>query len=208
MNRTERLAAITLLLLARRRVTAAEIARTFEISERTVYRDLDALGQGGLPLISQAGAGGGYELPADYRLMPLTLTPDEAIALWTALQAIGSRDHPMREAARGAWLRIQAALPQELRAHVVDVGAGVDVSRMLPDAQVPATVFATAVRALRERRQLRIWYHVPTTGHSTERTVDLYGLACVRGRWYAPAHCHLRGGLRSFRLDRVTARSS
>lgn len=101
LNRTERLAAITLYLLARRRATASDIARTFEISERTVYRDLQALGEGGLPLIALPGAGGGYELPPDYRLTPLTLTPDEAVALWTAVQAFAAADHPLREAARG-----------------------------------------------------------------------------------------------------------
>lgn len=203
MNRTERLAAITLYLLARRRATASEIAQAFEISERTVYRDLQALGEGGLPLIALPGAGGGYELPPDYRLTPLTLTPEEAVALWAAVQAFSAPDHPLREAARGAWLRIHAALPEELRRHVVDVGSGVDVSRMFPEVRVAQAIFATVVRGLTERRQLHIRYHVPATGETTERTIDVYGLACVRGRWYAPAFCHLRGGLRSFRLDRV-----
>lgn len=85
----------------------------------------------------------------------------------------------------------------------MDIGSGVDVSRMFPEARVGQAIFATMVRGLRERRQIHIRYHVPATGESTERTIDVYGLACVRGRWYAPAFCHLRGGLRSFRLDRV-----
>lgn len=208
LNRTERLAAITLLLLARRRVTASEIARTFEISERTVYRDIQGLAEGGLPVVALPGSGGGYELPPDYRLMPLTLTFDEGVALWTALQAFAAADHPLREAARGAWLRIHTALPEELRRHIVDLGSTVDVTRMLPDGRVgpaspPHAVFATLVRALRERRQVRIVYHVPATGETTERTIHVYGLACVRGRWYAPALCQLREGLRSFRLDRI-----
>jgi len=203
LNRTERLAAITLYLLARRRVTAAEIAKAFEVSERTVYRDLQALAEGGLPLVALPGAGGGYELPPAYRLTPLTLTPDEAVAVWVAIEALSGPDHPLREAVRSAWLRIHAALPDELRRSIVDVGAAVDVSRMGPEVRVGQGVFAAVVRALRERRQLRIRYHVPATGETTERVVDVYGLACVQGRWYAPAYCHLRGDLRSFRLDRI-----
>lgn len=204
LNRTERLAAITLLLLARRRVTASEVARTFEISERTVYRDLQALSEGGLPLIALPGTGGGYELPQSYRLMPLTLTPDEGIALWAAVQAfVASGDHPLREAVMGAWYRIHSSLPEDLRRHVLEVEPSLDVSRMFPGIRVGQAVFASVVQALRERRQLRIRYEVPATARVTDRTIDVYGLACVRGQWYAPAFCHLRTGLRSFRLDRI-----
>lgn len=169
LNRTERLAAITLYLLARGRVTASDIARAFEVSERTVYRDLQALGEGGLPVVALPGAGGGYELPADYRLMPLTLTPDEAVALWAAVQAFGAAQHPLREAAQGAWLRIQAALPDDLRRHIAEMGSGLEVSRMFPEVQVSQALFATFVRGLRERRQLHIRYHVPPTGELSEQ---------------------------------------
>src|SRR5713101_2028158 len=87
MNRIDRLTAIILLLQGGRR-TASEIARRFEVSKRTVFRDIEALCEMGIPIVTEAGVNGGYTLMPDYSLTPLQLTAHETLLLRLALSSI------------------------------------------------------------------------------------------------------------------------
>src|SRR5262245_40343559 len=111
MNRTERLTAIILLLQARPR-TAEQLARTFEVSRRTILRDMQALSEIGVPVIAREGAGGGYELPADYSLAPLALTPHEAFLLLLALRPLTQLGEvPFAQAHASLTAKLHALLP-------------------------------------------------------------------------------------------------
>src|SRR5512143_3452133 len=111
MNRIERLAAI-LLLLQERPHTSEEIARRFEVSRRTVLRDVQALSEMGVPVIAREGPGGGYSLPADYHTGPLPLTGSEAFLLLLALSAIEHlSDLPFREERATLMAKLRALLP-------------------------------------------------------------------------------------------------
>ncbi len=118
MNRIDRLTGI-LLLLQRRPRTADEIARRFEVSKRTVVRDMWALREIGVPIFAQDGAKGGYSLPADYRLAPLPLTPREMFLLLLALDAIDSHaDVPFAQERTTLRGKLHALLPDEELAQV------------------------------------------------------------------------------------------
>src|SRR5579864_4522020 len=97
MNRIDRLTAIILLLQGGRR-TANEIARRFEVSKRTVFRDIEALCEMGVPIITESGAHGGYTLMPDYSLAPLQLTMREALLLRMALSSVSQlADTPFKQ---------------------------------------------------------------------------------------------------------------
>ncbi len=102
MNRMERLMAILLLLQEKPR-TSDDIARHFEVSKRTVLRDMAALYEIGVPVLSREGAGGGYSLPAGYRLASLPLTTREAYLLLLALGGLNELGDTLRA---GAWVVI------------------------------------------------------------------------------------------------------
>ncbi len=87
MNRMDRLTAILLLLQGGKR-TAGEIAQRFEVSKRTIQRDIQALGEIGIPIIAELGVSGGYTLPSDYSLPPLALTLHEALLLLLSRSAL------------------------------------------------------------------------------------------------------------------------
>ena len=89
MNRMDRLTAILLLLQGGKR-TAGEIAQRFEVSKRTIQRDIQALGEIGIPIIAELGVSGGYTLPSDYSLPPLALTLHEALLLLLSRSAYSS----------------------------------------------------------------------------------------------------------------------
>ncbi|WP_221032623.1 helix-turn-helix transcriptional regulator [Actomonas aquatica] len=202
MNRIDRLFAITLLLQSRRVVTGAEIAAHFEVSLRTVYRDLGALSEAGIPVVAEAGVG--YSLPRGYFLPPVAFTADEAQAL--ALGAVllakfggqGSGD-----AAAGALLKIRSILSPQGREEIVRLAKAATVFGA--GAAVPGTEnLVPCARAVSEQRVLRLDYTTAQAVRS-QRDVEPLGVVLYDFHWYLVAWCRLRKAMRSFRLDRVVA---
>jgi predicted DNA-binding transcriptional regulator YafY len=114
LNRTDRLLAIVLELQARGRQRAEDLAATFEISKRTIYRDMLALGEAGVPLISTPGHG--YTLMQGYFLPPLSFTTEEATMLLLGSDYIGQNfDEQYQAAAQSASRKIESVLPERLR---------------------------------------------------------------------------------------------
>ncbi len=202
MNRIDRLFAITLLLQSRRVVTGAEIAEHFEVSLRTVYRDLGALSEAGIPVVAEAGVG--YSLPRGYFLPPVAFTRDEAQAL--ALGAVllakfGGRGSG--EAAEGALLKIRSILSADGREGIARLSRSATVFGA--GAAVPgAHHLVLCARAVSEQRVLRIDYETAQEVR-TQRDIEPLGVVLFDFNWYLVAWCRLRRAMRSFRLDRVQA---
>ena len=203
MNRIDRLYALVEELRAAgpRGRTAGRLAQHFEVSVRTIERDLSALGQAGVPLATKQGRTGGYTLDRSMSLPPLNFTPREAAAVAVALSR---SDHVLfARDARSAMQKIVAAMPQraldEARATAekvrLIVQRGAD-----PDAEIAETIW----RAVRDNHVLRIRY-VDVGGVETEREVEPQHVVVGPQGSYLTAWCHLRGGDRVFRMDRITS---
>jgi predicted DNA-binding transcriptional regulator YafY len=200
MNRTDRLVSLVMLLQSRRVMTAAEMAAHFEITERTVYRDLAALGEGGVPIVGEPGVG--YSLMRGYQLPPVMFTSEEAAALVTSgMLAEQMTDLSVRGPMRTALAKLTAILPtdQQQRAHrlrdAMAVQSQKPTSGVVPLSQVQA---ATA-----DRQLLRLKYHGASRGHATEREVEPLGLVYYLQQWHLIAWCRLRDEVRDFRVDRI-----
>lgn len=205
MNRTDRLLAIVLALQARGRLRAADLAAEFETSVRTIYRDLQALSEAGVPLIATPGQG--YALMEGYFLPPLTFTADEATMLLLGSDVMAqSFDAEERAAAEAAGRKIGAALPPRVREDVATLRRAL---HFLSDrAAPPEEALARLRRAILARRAVHLRYHARGSGDGTEpttRDVDPYALVHRNGSWYLTGHDHLRGQVRTFRLDRIEA---
>lgn len=203
MNRIDRLYALVEELRAAgpRGRTAARLAAHFEVSVRTIERDLSALGQAGVPLATRQGRNGGYTLDRSMSLPPLNFTPREAAAVAVALSrsehVLFTRD------ARTAMQKIVAAMPQraldEARATAEKVRLIVERGTD-PDAEIADTIW----RAVRDNHVLRIHY-VDVSGITTVREVEPQHVVVGPKGSYLTAWCHLRHGDRVFRMDRITS---
>ncbi|MBC8010315.1 MAG: HTH domain-containing protein, partial [Burkholderiales bacterium] len=121
MNRTDRLVAIVLHLQGRRVVRAEDLAGRFAVSLRTIYRDMAALGEGGVPIAGEAGVG--YSLVKGYHLPPVMLTADEAGALFLGGALVREfTDDSLRAPSLSALDKLRAVLPPDQRDHVERVG--------------------------------------------------------------------------------------
>jgi predicted DNA-binding transcriptional regulator YafY len=202
MNRTERMYALVEELrgAGRRGRTARQLAGLFEVSVRTVERDLSALGQAGVPLATKQGRTGGYTLERSMSLPPLNFTAREAAAVAVALSrsehVLFTRD------ARTALQKIAAAMPdralQEARATAEKVRLLV-----LPTPDLDGEVAETIWRAVRDNHVLRVRY-VDVGGIETERDIEPQQVVVGPNGSYLTAWCHLRGDDRVFRMDRIT----
>ncbi|GJF06297.1 helix-turn-helix transcriptional regulator [Pseudonocardia sp. D17] len=196
--RADRLVATLLLMQARGRVTAAQVAAELEISVATARRDLEALSAAGVPVYPQPGRGGGWSLVGGARTDLTGLTAGEATALF-ALAGPGAAVAP---AARSALRKLVGALPDTFRA---DAEAAADAVVVDParwgrhDRDRPAMVDALQDAVVR-RRRVRIGY-ADRRGRRSERVVDPWGLVDKDGDWYLVAGTVQ--GRRTFRVDRV-----
>lgn len=202
MNRTERLYALVEELRARapRMMRSSDLAARFDVSTRTIERDLLALQEAGVPIWSQPGPGGGYALNVDTTLPPLNLTPAEAAAIATALAATPSM--PFAEAGRTALRKVTSAMAQSSRQTAVKLVSQV---RVLPaSGDLPSGASRVIERALLDEVAVEMHYR-DAQDIETRRVVEPLGLLGTHSGWYLAAWCRLREGPRAFRLDRIVS---
>lgn len=199
MNKTERMYAVVeeLRAVAPRSRSASWLAGRFEVSTRTIERDLSALQQAGVPIWAANGRRGGYAVDTAMTLPPLNFTPSEAAALVAALAVAGPL--PLAEAARSGLAKIAAAMSPADRQRTGEL-----VQRIFVPDRDPANsqVAATVARALADRKVLELEYG-DKNETVTRRTVEPAGLLTIDDRWYLVAWCRLRAAYRAFRLDRM-----
>jgi predicted DNA-binding transcriptional regulator YafY len=198
MRRADRLFQIVQYLRGGRLLTAARLAETLEVSERTVYRDIADLQASGVPIDGEAGVG--YVMRDGYDLPPLMFTRDEIVALVAGarlIRAWGGAE--MARAAEEALVKIEAVLPEAERARANQVEIHAIAEEMTPQVRARIDEIERAVEA---RRRLALAY-IDAEEHMTERTVRPLGLWFWGKVWTLVAWCELRDDFRMFRLDRI-----
>ncbi len=190
-----------LMLQSHRVVTADQIAAHFEVSVRTVYRDIAALGEAGVPILAEAGVG--YSLMRGYHVPPIMFTEEEAAALFMSgelTEQLG--DESLKRSLRGALLKVRAALPAERKDYLSRLADVVGVWGSAP-AEPGGLSLMPVQEAVVRRRCLQMTYDAGGRGELTERVVEPLGLVFYGSRWHLIAWCRLRRDFRDFRLDRM-----
>ena len=202
---TARLLELLELLQTRPLTTGREIAELLEIDRRTVRRYIAALQDMDIPVEGQRGVGGGYRVRPGFRLPPLMLSDDEAVAVVLGLIAARRQGLESGEgAAEGALAKIHRVLPDLLRRRVVALETTLGFTAApRAGAPVPGDAVLLLADAIRRGRRVRTAYRA-YSGERTRRVLSPYGLVVHAARWYLAAHDHLRDDLRTFRVDRMS----
>ncbi len=206
-DRTARLMAVIDQLQARGQMTTRALAEQLGVSERTVRRDLVSLQDLDIPVRTTPGRHGGVTIEPGALLAPLRFTNAELVALRLGLRTVtASHDPLLGPASRSALMRLEQVMTPRARERARALDAAlVDAPSFeryaLEEVPADAEMVLEIAEAIRARERIRLHYASPSSGHTT-RDVDPYGLVRMQ-RWYLAAHCHLRGGLRTFRLDRI-----
>lgn len=202
MNRTDRLYALVeeLRAGAPSSRTAKEMADRFEVSTRTIERDILALQEAGVPIRGAAGRRGGYFIDPEGTLPPINFTPTEALAVAIALADDGS---PFAAAGRQARHKVLAAMGEDARVETKAMAERVRRYRRpstLPAPEVPMAV----QRAIADNLVVELDY-IDRAGASSERAIEPVGVMSLDEDWYLVGWCRLRADARRFRLDRIRA---
>ncbi|TAJ49446.1 MAG: WYL domain-containing protein [Herbiconiux sp.] len=198
MTRTDRLYALVeeLRAVAPRPRSARWLADRFEVSSRTIERDVSALQQGGVPIWAEPGRTGGYCLDTAHTLAPLGFSVDEALAVTVALGAMGTS--PFRDSARSALRKVVAVTNDQSVQETAHLAARIHLLGEEDANEAPLGI----AEALRTGQVLRISYS-DREGAATVRDVEPMGFVGKGSTWYLIAWCRLRDGLRAFRSDRI-----
>lgn len=199
MNRTDRLYAIVEELRARspRQMRAQELAERFEVSGRTIERDILALQEAGVPIWSQRGPRGGYALDPRRTLPPLNLTAEEAVSLATALAVAGPM--PFEQAARRARMKLAAVMGASEAVEAESLAGRI---RVAPREIAEADILRAVEEGVLRHVVLELDYE-DRFGVATKRGVEAQGLFGSTRGWYLIGWCRMRDGGRVFRLDRI-----
>lgn len=204
MNRIDRLFGILLLLQGKSLIRAQDLAEKFEVSRRTIYRDIDALGEMGVPVIALPGEG--FSLSEGFYLPPLIFTSMEASAVFLgarllSMQAAGQ----LPEAAEQALSKIAHILPRDTRHKVERL---TDIIQFFTPKQrfnLDDPRLMLLQKAIIEHRLIFLRYHSYSQNAVTQREVEPHHLSYADGSWYIHGYCRLRRDQRAFRLGRIEA---
>ncbi|WP_028926205.1 helix-turn-helix transcriptional regulator [Pseudonocardia acaciae] len=201
-----RVLALLELLQAHPGLTGPQLAARLEVDARTVRRLVATLDGLGVPVLANRGKYGGYRLMPGYKLPPLMLTRDEAVAVVLGLLAAERTGlHAAATSLASARAKIDRVLPDELRERTRAVAETLGFSMRTRQPAAPDShVLLTLGEAARDHHRVRIAY-TSWRGEASERELDPFGLVFHSGRWYVTGHDHRRDGVRTFRLDRIAS---
>jgi len=200
MKRLSRLTNILLQLQSKRVVTSQELADKFDISQRTVYRDIKALEEAGVPIIGEVGTG--YCLMDNYKVPPVMFTEQEINSLITAQKIIkGNSDKSLHKNLSDLTTKIKAILKYSEKSDTEKLENRILV---LSSNKQSDSDFLTSIQtAIIKQQVLKITYHTIHSDIIQDREVEPLAVYLTSNKWLLIAHCRLRNEIREFRLDRI-----
>lgn len=203
MNRIDRLHAILTHLQSKKRVTAQEIADRFNISLRTVYRDVKALDESGVPVIGEAGSG--YTVMEGYRLPPVMFTQEEAVSLMLGSKLAATfTDRSVQKQFDSALFKIKAVLRTTDKDHVDNLNEHIAIFSGRREKEEDSVQYlAVLQKAIVDKKVVNIRYEANYSEEVTERAVEPIGLCYYASAWHLIAWCRMRKGYRDFRINRM-----
>ena len=198
----DRLVSIIMILLDKKRIGAQELADIFEVSPRTIYRDMEAINMAGIPVRSTPGAGGGFEIMQEYKIDKKFFSSDDLSALLMGLS--GLSDMIRGDELVHALAKVKSFIPAD-RAKEIELKANqirIDLSPWIGNQNIQPYLEMIQT-ALQDCRLLSFEY-TAHRGNKTVRTVEPYQLVLKSGHWYFYGYCYNRSDYRLFRLSRMS----
>jgi len=191
-----------MILLDKKRIGAQELAEMFEVSPRTIYRDIEAINMAGVPVRSTPGVGGGFEIMEKYRVDKKVFSTTDLSALLMGLSSLSGM-------VRGdelvhALAKVKSFVPAD-RAKDIEAKANqihIDMSPWMGNGNIQP--YLEIIRAALEESRVLSFDYADTHGNKTERIVEPYQLILKNSHWYVQAYCYQRDDYRLFKLSRMS----
>ncbi|MCX7710014.1 MAG: YafY family transcriptional regulator [Clostridia bacterium] len=197
----DRLLAITMLLMNRNRVDAKELAEQFEVSVRTIYRDIDAINQAGIPVVSYQGVNGGFGIMENYRIDRRVLSADDLMSIISALNGVSAviDDRKMSNTLE----KIKGLVPEGELSRIKKTSEQIIFDfGYLGYSRFQKDKFNQIKKAIEDQRIIKFHYS-SASGSSMERSVEPMNMILKGYAWYLYGFCLIRKDFRMFRLSRM-----
>ena len=199
--KVDRLVSILMVLLEKRRVSAQELAETFEVSIRTIYRDIDAICMAGIPISATSGVGGGFEIMPGFKLDKNVFSTNDLSALLMGLSSLSNvvQNNELVH----TLAKIKNFIPAE-HATAIEMKANqiyIDIHPWMSNPYMKECL-EIIKKALAQRHTISFLY-IDHQGNQLQRTVEPYQLVSKNGHWYLYGYCYLRNDYRLFKLSRM-----
>ncbi|SFS49015.1 Predicted DNA-binding transcriptional regulator YafY, contains an HTH and WYL domains [Zhouia amylolytica] len=202
MNRFDRITAILIQLQSKKIIKAQDLAERFEVSLRTIYRDIRTLEEAGVPLYGEAGMG--YSIVEGYRLPPVMFSKEEATAFVAAEKLMEKfSDHAIRRHFQSAMFKVKSVLRGTEKDLVQSLEDHILVKQRREQKPSVDNVLELLFKAIAETKVLEISYAGFAKEHIVNRVIEPVGVYHENEYWYTLAYCQLRNDYRNFRIDRV-----
>ena len=200
--KVDRLVSIIMTLLDKKRIGARELADIFEVSPRTIYRDIDAINMAGVPIRSISGVGGGFEIMPEYKIDRNVFSTTDLSAILMGLSSLSSLVRG--DELLNALAKVKSFIPSE-NTMDIEIKANqirIDLSPWIGNRNIQPYLEMIQT-ALQDCRLLSFEY-TAHRGNKTVRTVEPYQLVLKSGHWYFYGYCYRRTDYRLFRLSRMS----
>lgn len=198
----DRLVSIIMILLDKKRIGAQELAHMFEVSPRTIYRDVDAINMAGIPIHSIPGVGGGFEIMQNYKIDKKVFSTADLSAI---LMGLSSLSNMIRgDELVNALAKVKSFIPAD-RAKDIELKVNqicIDLSPWMGNGNIQP--YLEIVKAAMQESRLLSFEYVAHHGNKTTRTIEPYQLVLKSSHWYLQGYCHERNDFRMFRLSRMS----
>jgi predicted DNA-binding transcriptional regulator YafY len=200
--KVDRLVSIIMILLDKERIGAQELADLFEVSPRTIYRDIDTINMAGIPVLSTSGVGGGFEIMQKYKVDKKVFSTADLSAI---LMGLSSLSNVMRgDELVNALAKVKSFIPAD-RAKDIELKANqiyIDLSPWMGNRNIQS--YLEMIKTALQESCLLSFEYVAHHGNKTTRTVEPYQLVLKNSHWYLQGYCHTRNDYRLFRLSRMS----
>ncbi|AEE16478.1 helix-turn-helix transcriptional regulator [Treponema brennaborense] len=199
----DRLVSIIMLLLEKKRIGAQELSEQFEVSKRTIYRDIDALSMAGIPVSATSGAGGGFEIMPEYKIDKGVFSADDLSAILTGLT--GLSDLICGSELANALAKVRRFVPSD-RAKDIELKANqihIDLTPWISNRNVQP--YLEMIKTALQENRLISFDYADRRGNKTARIAEPYQLVLKSSRWYVQSYCRTRNDFRLFRLSRMSS---
>lgn len=200
--KVDRLVSIIMILLEKERIGARELADIFEVSPRTIYRDIDTINMAGIPVRSTSGVGGGFEIMQQYKMDKKVFSASDLSAI---LMGLSGLSNVMRgDELVNALAKVKSFIPAD-RAKDIELKANqicIDLSPWMGNRNIQP--YLEIIKTALQESKLLSFEYVAHHGNKSTRTVEPYQLVLKSSHWYLQGYCHKRNDFRLFRLSRIS----
>ncbi len=198
----DRLVSIIMILLDKKRIGAQELADMFEVSPRTVYRDIEAINMAGIPIRSVSGVGGGFEIMQNYKIEKNVFTASDLSAILMGLYSL--TDTVRGDELINTLAKVRSFIPAD-RAKDIELKASqiyIDLTPWMGNGNTER--YLTIIKTALQENRLLSFEYVDRHGNKTARTAEPYRLILKSNHWYFQGYCRTKNDFRLFRLCRIS----